>query len=124
MGFLDKAKQQAKQVAEQAQSKLDEVQQQFNEGQRSGGTTAAGGSAVDYDQHGRPVARDQDKPHGDPLAGTQEPPAPPADKSPTLPAEGGDPEPPHGDPLRESAPKPPTPPSPGSGMTSGDPLAG
>jgi hypothetical protein len=54
MGFLDKAKA----MAEQAQAKLDEVQQDFNAKQASG---AAGSedAAVEYDQHGRRVTREE-----------------------------------------------------------------
>ena len=95
MGFLDKAKQ----LADQAQTKLDEVQKDFNAKQQGSAQPAP-------------------------------PPAAPADKSPTIDpgAPGPSPEPaqdrPHGDPLVDSAPKPPTPPSPGSGMSSGDPLGG
>src|SRR4051812_11528029 len=49
MGFMDKAKK----MAEQAQTKLDEVQKQFNEGQQQG--HGAGDPAVAYDKHGRPA---------------------------------------------------------------------
>jgi hypothetical protein len=71
-------------MAEQAQSKLDEVQKQFNEGQPGGSTSQA--PPVEYDQHGRPLrsepppapaappAESRTPPHGDPVA-----PAPPAD---------------------------------------------
>jgi hypothetical protein len=96
MGFMDKAKK----LAEQAQTKLDEVQQQFNEGQAS---SQSQGPPVEYDQHGRPVRAE---------------PAPPPAESAT---------PPHGDPV---TPPPPTergdrqneyePPK----LTGGDPLAG
>jgi hypothetical protein len=48
MGFLDRARK----MAEQAQAKLDEAQQQFN--QRPGGAKP-GDQPVEYDQHGRPV---------------------------------------------------------------------
>jgi hypothetical protein len=83
MGFLDKAKK----LAEQAQTKLDEVQTQFNEKQGA----PSGGPAVEYDQHGRPVARAE-------AAAPTEP--------------GQAPTPPHGDPLSQAAaPAPPTPPS-------------
>ena len=47
MGFMDKAKK----LAEQAQEKLDEVQQSFNEG----GSTPGQGAGGRYDEHGRPV---------------------------------------------------------------------
>jgi hypothetical protein len=52
MGFLDKAKK----LAEQAQSKLDEVQKQVNTS-GSSGTTRPSGPVVEYDKHGRPVPR-------------------------------------------------------------------
>jgi len=119
MGFMDKAKK----LADQAQAKLDDVQKQFNEGQSSGGQGAPqGGPAVEYDKHGRPIARDEERPHGDPLGGSA-PPAP-AEKGPHVVEEPGDQEKPHGDPLRDGAPKPPAPPSGSGGLTSGDPLAG
>lgn len=127
MGFMDKAKK----MAEQAQAKIDEAQQQFNEMQ-SGGTAppASEGPVVQYDQHGRPI--------GDPpvAPGTGEPPAP---AGPTV----GAPMPPHAPaptaptadvppPAPAPAPAPPAAPPTGpdrSGdvpppMTSGDPLAG
>jgi hypothetical protein len=159
MGFMDKAKQlaeqgrqkaeegnykeRAKQLAEQGRQKLEEAQQQFNE--RQGGDASAGGAPQEYDQHGRPVARDEDKPHGDPLGGAPAPaPAPPAagDAPHAMPR---DEEKPHGDPLAASAPHAPSPPkdaepaqpgAPGEPedgdrtdhappkMTGGDPLAG
>src|SRR3954454_20794585 len=77
MGFMDKAKKfaqetqqqakdgtlkdRAKAMAEQAQKKLDDVQGQFNEGQRSG-APASSGPVVDYDVHGRPVQPDEQAP--------------------------------------------------------------
>lgn len=107
MGLLDKAKQ----VAEQAQAKLDEVQQQFSE--RSGSSQQEG-PAVESDEHGSPV-RDEGEtapPHGDPLGEeTQEQPAPP----PAAPEPTG-PEPPAEDSNRPSY-EPPK-------LTGGDPLAG
>ena len=115
MGFMDKAKK----MAEQAQTKLDEVQKGFNEGQGDSGPSK--GPVTQYDAHGRPV------PPAD--AGTPAPSAPPA--PPTQP---------HGDPLAASAsptppaaPAPPAPPAPAAErtdeyapptLTSGDPLAG
>ena len=48
MGFLDKAKK----LAEQAQTKLDEVQKQVNTGGTSG-TMRPSGPVVEYDKHGR-----------------------------------------------------------------------
>ena len=104
MGFMDKAKK----LAEQAQSKLDEVQTQFNERQAAGGGEQ-GGAAVEYDQHGRPVTPPEDRlqpepgpsrPQGDPADDFPKAPEPPKDKSPSI----------------DTGPKP--------GMTSGDPLGG
>jgi hypothetical protein len=51
MGFMDKAKK----LAEQAQQKLDEVQEQFNSSQPQ----QQGGSDVTYDEHGRPDQQEQ-----------------------------------------------------------------
>ena len=125
MGFMDKAKK----LADQAQSKLDEVQQQFNDRQSSGSNPAqSSGPAVEYDQHGRPIAKPSDGAHtvatpqqGDPMSEDAAPP-PPADKSPHVAEAPGDSHS-QGDPLADSSPKPSQPPS-GGGMTSGDPLAG
>jgi hypothetical protein len=121
MGFLDKAKK----MAEQAQSKLDEVQKQFNESQA--GTP---GPAVEYDQHGRPVRTEA--PAAEPAGAPAEPVGPP----PAAPT------PPHGDPLADQEPVAPQPPpaapapdpaAPPSReddeyappkLTGGDPLAG
>jgi hypothetical protein len=49
MGFMDKAKK----LAEQAQQKLDEAQQNFNKGGSTPGQPGAGAGPT-YDQHGRP----------------------------------------------------------------------
>lgn len=120
MGFLDKAKK----LADQAQTKLDEVQKDFSARQdASGGASGqAGAPPVEYDQHGRPVT-------------SAAPPAP-EHKSPTIdPDTATSPTPgpakPHGDPLLDDEPgssssRPPSPPAPssGSGLSSGDPLAG
>ena len=57
MGFMDKAKK----MAEQAQSKLDEVQKQFNENQTSAPPPAQG-PITECDAHGRPVASDAPAP--------------------------------------------------------------
>ena len=76
MGFLDKAKK----LAEQAQTKLDEAQQQFNQSQSQGGS-APQGPAVEYDKHGRPIPSTESEgatpPHGDPVAREPAPSAPP-----------------------------------------------
>ncbi|MGI9081278.1 MAG: hypothetical protein ACR2FZ_03225 [Thermoleophilaceae bacterium] len=98
MGFMDKAKQ----MAEQAQQKIEDAQKQFNEGQAKKGAPAEG-AGVRYDEHGRPVPGDAAQapsaadpavaqgvahpqppedtatpPAGDPLTEEQPPPAPPA----------------------------------------------
>ena len=119
MGFMDKAKK----MAEQAQSKLDEVQKQFNENQSGGSTSQA--PPVDYDQHGRPIRSEAPAaPAAEPAAPPAEPAAPPAEPA-APPAESTTP--PHGDPI---APREPSeedrnhpsyaPPK----LTGGDPLAG
>jgi hypothetical protein len=93
MGFMDKAKK----MAEQAQAKLDEAQKQFNTGQQPGQGSAP---PVEYDKHGRPIAQSDDPgaPHGDPLAGSQPPPAePPVTPTPGVPPTG------HGDPVAANA---------------------
>ena len=116
MGFMDKAKK----MAEQAQQKIDEVQKDFNEKQGSGtGGGSSGGGQVQYDQHGRPMPTDTERPQGDELGQGHAP--QPADSAPR-PADGPGRQ---GDPLLDAEPpKPPTPPSGGQGMSSGDPLAG
>ena len=121
MGFMDKAKK----MAEQAQTKLDEVQKGFNEGQSS--SQGADGPQVQYDDHGRPVPPADTappapsappappvQPHGDPLAASATPPPPPAPPAPAAPATPAPPAP-AADRTDEYAP--PT-------LTSGDPLAG
>jgi hypothetical protein len=128
MGFLDKAKK----MAEQAQSKLDEVQTQFNAKQGTG--QPGGPPPVEYDSAGRPIpatpAESPTPPHGDPLAG---PPAP-AEPAPTAvtpdpsapPAPAAPPAPPSGD----AALSPPTDEDPNRPsyeppkLSGGDPLAG
>src|SRR4051794_1666393 len=130
MGFMDKAKkfaqdtqqqakdgtlkERAKAMAEQAQKKLDEVQGQFNEGQRSG-APASSGPVVDYDVHGRPVqpgeqAPAASAPPAEPAAAAPPPGEPPAPAVPDAPPEAlGD-----VDRSADQAPK----------VTGGDPLAG
>jgi hypothetical protein len=132
MGFLDKAKK----LAEQAQTKLDEVQGQFN--QQQAGTSS--GPITEYDKHGRPVPpAGGDTPAAAATMGSAPPPAPSAPPEPT--ATSG--VPPTGSPATapvEAAPSAPSPPpSPGvppleedrnhpsyapPPLTSGDPLAG
>ena len=65
MGFMDKAKQ----LAEQAQQKLDETQKNFNKSNSPEGQPEGG---VKYDNHGRPI---QDAP---PAGATAPPAAEPA----------------------------------------------
>ena len=107
MGFMDKAKK----LAEQAQSKLDEVQQQFNEKQSSGAASSDPTRPhVEYDAHGRQVDRLEpepgpSRPQGDPA---DEFPEAPKDKSPSI------------DPPADKSPSI----DPKPGMTSGDPLSG
>ena len=72
MGFMDKAKK----MAEQAQSKLDEAQKQFNENQDASQPPSQG-PVTQYDDHGRPVQ-----------PATPAPPAPSAPPAPD--AERGD----------------------------------
>ena len=87
MGFMDKAKQ----LAEQAQQKLDETQKNFNKSNSPEGQPEGGG--VKYDEHGRPIQEA-------PPAGATAPPA----AEPTAPA---------------AAPTPP--PAPPSGDTNATP---
>jgi formin 2/WAS/WASL-interacting protein len=122
MGFLDKAKK----LAEQAQTKLDEVQSQYNQ-QQSGPS----GPVTEYDKHGRPIPPEQAA-----AMGSAPPPARPAPPAtPGVPPTGSPATPPV-----EAAPSaPPPPPTPGSPpveedrnhpsyapppLTSGDPLGG
>ena len=103
MGFMDKAKQ----MAEQAQAKLDEAQKQFNTSQGPGQQS---GPAVEYDEHGRPVAQAPDAtrvpPHGDPLSGESTP-SPSAPSTPGVPPTGVN------DPIAAPASPPPPVASPG-----------
>jgi hypothetical protein len=119
MGFMDKAKK----MAEQAQSKIDDVQKQFNESQ--GSKAPPSEPVVEYDNHGRPIRTEE----------SQAPPAPPEPEPPGA-------TPPHGDPVAEqpAAPEaatPPAAPTPDPAapdpnrtdytppkLSSGDPLAG
>ena len=126
MGFMDKAKK----MAEQAQAKLDEAQKQFNAGQQQ---DQGGGPVVEYDNHGRPIPQASPDaaapPHGDPLAGSQAPPAPtppvppapPAASMPAPPVAPAPPAQPEADAPDEDRNHPSyAPPT----LTSGDPLAG
>jgi formin 2/WAS/WASL-interacting protein len=119
MGFLDKAKK----LAEQAQTKLDEAQRQFNERQ-SGGSPQ--GPVTEYDQHGRPVGSEGPgaPPAPDPQAPAPEAATPLAPSEPPRPEPAAPPQesstPPHGDPLRDAGEPDNAPPK----LTGGDPLAG
>jgi len=89
MGFMDKAKK----LAEQAQQKLDEAQQQFNKSGSPQAQPQEGG--VRYDEHGRVIEEA-------PPAGAAPPPsAQPEEESPAQPEEPG--------PARQSPPPPPPP---------------
>jgi hypothetical protein len=149
MGFMDKAKK----MAEQAQTKLDEAQKQFNSGQA--GQQAGGGPVVEYDKHGRPIqpapvtpdAAAPVPPAPDAPAASSAPPSsapPPATpgvpptETPEPPAPAAGPTPDPASPATPgSAPtSPPSPPGPGAPedrnrpsteppkLSSGDPLAG
>ena len=91
MGLMDKAKK----LAEQAQQKLDEAQESFNQSSSPEHTPDAGG--VRYDEHGRPI-RDE---------------APPAATAP----------PPSAEPATEVSPEQPQAPTPaGDANTNPDPF--
>ena len=78
MGFMDKAKK----LAEQAQEKLDEVQDNFNQGQSG---KPQQGEAVRYDDHGRPI--DEGPPAGDAPPPSAQPADTPADTPADRPSE-------------------------------------
>jgi hypothetical protein len=101
MGFMDKAKK----LAEQAQEKLDEAQQNFNKGGSTPGQQAGG---TQYDAHGRPI---QDAPPAATAPPPSGEPAPPAPE----PAAAAEPEPP-------AAPQPPPAASDGSANSTPDPF--
>jgi hypothetical protein len=88
MGFMDKAKQ----LAEQAQQKLDETQKNFNKSNSPEGQPESGG--VKYDAHGRPIQE-----------------APPAGATP----------PPAAEPAAPAADAPTPPPAPSSGDSNATP---
>jgi hypothetical protein len=113
MGFLDKAKK----MAEQAQTKLDEVQKQFNESQS--GSSGSQPPPVEYDKHGRPIRSEAPPEPAGPPPAAQTAPPPAAPVEPVGPPPSA-PTPPHGDPLGEQAPAPP--PSPPAAPTP-DPAA-
>jgi len=142
MGFMDKAKK----LAEQAQTKLEDVQKDFNEKQsRPPGSQeqSGGGGAVEYDEHGRPKtaepvatpgdlpatgAGDLGNPVGDPLSAeptaggeTAASPDPAPAKAEGDPLLGGEDASRHGADA-DRGERPQTPPPSGGGLTSGDPL--
>jgi hypothetical protein len=108
MGFMDKAKQ----LAEQAQQKLDETQKNFNKSSSPEGQPEGGG--VKYDDHGRPI---QDAPPAGATAPPAAEPAAPAAAEPAAPAAQPTEEQPAAD-----APAPPPPPSSGDSNTTPDPF--
>jgi hypothetical protein len=105
MGFMDKAKK----LAEQAQEKLDEAQQNFNKG----GSTPGQQVETRYDAHGRAI---QDAPPAGtapPPSGEPAPPAPPTPPPAPEPAAAEPPPaPPAADPAAASAATEPTAPEP------------
>ena len=107
MGFMDKAKQ----LAEQAQQKLDETQKNFNKSSTPEGQPEGGG--VKYDEHGRPIQEA-------PPAGATAPPA----AEPAAPA--AEPAAPEAAPTEEQpaadAPTPPPAPSSGDSNATPDPF--
>jgi hypothetical protein len=110
MGFMDKAKK----LAEQAQEKLDEAQQNFNKG----GSTPGQQAETRYDAHGRPI---QDAPPAGtapPPSGEPAPPAPPAPPPAPEPA-AAEPPPPA---ASEPPPPPPAPDEGGSANATPDPF--
>jgi hypothetical protein len=89
MGFMDKAKQ----LAEQAQQKLDEAQKNFNKSGSPQSEPCEGG--VRYDEHGRPIQETPPagaapppaaEPAADPTAPIADPAAPPEAAEPPPPA--------------------------------------
>ena len=111
MGFMDKAKK----LAEQAQEKLDEAQQNFNKG----GSTPGQQAETRYDAHGRPI--EDGPPAGS--AGTSAPPPSGEPAPPPPPA----PDPAAADPAAASAATEPTapepPPAPSAPSEGGSPNA-
>ena len=103
MGFMDKAKQ----LAEQAQKKLDETQKNFNKSSSPEGEPQDDG--VKYDEHGRPI---QEAP---PAGATAPPAAEPA--APAAPAAEPTEEQPAAD-----APTPPPPPASDDSNATPDPF--
>jgi hypothetical protein len=109
MGFMDKAKQ----LAEQAQQKLDETQKNFNKSSSPEGQPQ--GDGVKYDEHGRPIQ--EAPPAGATAPPAAEPAAEPAPAAPAAPAAQPTEEQPAAD-----APTPPPPPASGDSNASPDPF--
>jgi hypothetical protein len=112
MGFMDKAKK----LAEQAQEKLDEAQQNFNKG----GATPGQQGGTSYDAHGRPIQDGPPAGTAPPPSGEPAPPAPPVPPAPPAadPAAAAEPTAPEPPP----APTPPPAPSEGSANSTPDPF--
>ena len=102
MGFMDKAKQ----LAEQAQQKLDETQKNFNKSNSPEGQPEGGG--VKYDAHGRPIQ--EAPPAGATAPPAAEPAAPEAAAPEAAPTE-----------EQPAAAAPTPPPAPPSGDTNATP---
>src|SRR3954453_2204673 len=103
MGFMDKAKQ----MAEQAQKKLDEVQADFNK-QQGQGQQQDGPPPVEYDKHGRPIQPAEPEAPAAPPAAAAPPPAPDAPPAPPAPPPPSPPPavlPPRPAPCRASSPR-------------------
>ncbi len=113
MGFMDKAKQ----LAEQAQQKLDETQKNFNKSSSPEGQPQ--GDGVKYDEHGRPI---QEAP---PAGAAAPPPAEPA-AEPAAPTAPAAPAAPAAEPTEEQpaadAPTPPPAPSTDDSNATPDPF--
>jgi hypothetical protein len=75
MGFLDKAKQ----LAEQAQQKLDEAQKNFSQSESP--QAQPGEGSVKYDDHGRPIQEAGGTPTPPPDPAAPSPPPDPASES-------------------------------------------
>jgi hypothetical protein len=117
MGFMDKAKK----LAEQAQQKLDEAQQNFNKSGSPEAGPQEGG--VRYDEHGRPIQEAPPAGTAPPPSAEQAAPPPPAPAAPppeaAEPSAPPAPEPPAPEPP---APEPPAQESGGQPDTAPDPF--
>ena len=109
MGFMDKAKK----LAEQAQEKLDEAQQNFIKG----GSTPGQQAETRYDAHGRPIEDAPPAGTAPPPSGEPAPPAPPTPPPAPEPA-ATEPEPPPAPPAASEPPPPPPAPSEGGSPNS------